>query len=376
MTTWRRDIHMHPELAFEEKRTSTMVADKLESFGIEVHRGLARTGVVGTLRAGSSARAIGLRADMDALPIQEDPGREYRSVHDGVMHACGHDGHTAMLLGAAKHLAESRGFDGTVQFIFQPAEECEGGGRVMVEEGLFDRFPVDAVYGMHNMPGLAVGRFAMRVGPMMAAYDTFEIQLDGVGGHAAMPHTTVDPVVVGAEVVAALQSITSRTVNPLDSAVVSVTMFHAGDAKNVIPASAHLAGCTRSLTPEVRAHIETSLRRVVEGICAAHGASATIDYRRGYPPTINTEVEVGAAADAARAVAGSKRVYIDVPPTMASEDFAFMLQERPGAYIFVGNGGGPGTCMVHNPGYDFNDDVLVHGARYWVELVERQLPSS
>lgn len=370
----RRDIHRHPEVAFDEFRTSDIVAKQLGDWGIEVHRGLARTGVVGTLRAGTSNRAIGLRADMDALPIQEANRFDHRSVYDGKMHACGHDGHTTMLLGAAKVLAESRNFDGVVHFIFQPAEENEGGGRVMIEEGLFDLFPVEQVYGMHNMPGIPAGSFAMRTGPIMAAFDSFDIILRGKGTHAAMPHLGIDPVVIAAELVTALQTIVSRSVNPLENAVVSVTQFHGGEAYNVIPEEIRLAGCTRSFLPPIQEQIEQTMGRIISGIAAAHGATFDFDYRRGYPPTINTEEEVAASAAAAIDVAGAGNVDTDTPPLMGSEDFAFMLQERPGSYIFIGNGNREGTCMVHNPGYDFNDEIIIAGVSYWTRLVERGLP--
>lgn len=370
----RRDIHRHPELAFDEFRTSDIVAKQLGDLGIEVHRGLARTGVVGTLRAGTSNRAIGLRADMDALPIQEANRFDHRSVYDGKMHACGHDGHTTMLLGAAKVLAESRNFDGVVHFIFQPAEENEGGSKVMIEEGLFDLFPAEQVYGMHNMPGIPAGSFAMRTGPIMAAYDSFDIILRGNGTHAAMPHLGIDSVVIAAELVTALQTIVSRSINPLENAVVSVTQFHGGNAYNVIPEEVSLAGCTRSFLPHIQEQIEQTMRRIVSGIAAAHGATFDIDYRRGYPPTINTEEGVVAAAAAATDVAGADNVDTNTPPLMGSEDFAFMLQERPGSYIFIGNGNREGSCMVHNPGYDFNDEIITTGVKYWTRLVERGLP--
>ncbi len=370
---WRQDFHRHPELAFEEVRTSKIVGEKLEGFGLEVDRGLAGTGVVGTLRAGNSPRTIALRADMDALRITEANDFAHRSVNEGTMHACGHDGHTAMLLGAAKHLARSKRFDGTIHFIFQPAEENEGGARVMIEEGLFKRFPVDEVYGMHNMPKLPVGSFAVRKGPIMAAYDNFEAVITGRGTHAAMPHTGIDPVTTATQVVQAFQTIVSRNVDPLEGAVISVTQLKAGDTWNVIPDSVTLRGCTRSLEPAVQDLIEAGMERVLAGICAAHGASHQLTYRRGYPATINSDDETAFAIAAARAVAGTDNVSIETPPLMGSEDFAFMLQERPGCYLFIGNGDGEGTCMVHNSGYDFNDEILTLGVRYWVELAERQL---
>ncbi len=374
LTAWRRHIHAHPETAFEEHRTADFVAAKLSEFGIEVDRGLAGTGVVGTLRAGKGSRAIGLRADMDALHVAEANGFDHRSTHAGKMHACGHDGHTAMLLGAARYLAETQTFDGTVHFIFQPAEENEAGGRVMVEQGLFEKFPVEAVYGMHNWPGLPVGRFAVRPGPMMAASDLFEIVVTGKGAHAAMPHRGIDPVVVAAQIVGALQSIASREASPLDSVVVTVTQFHAGDTWNVIPQQAILRGTTRSFTPELRDMVEASLRRIATGIAAAHGANAAISYDRRYPPTINSEAETELAAAAMSEVAGSENVERDLPPTMGAEDFAFMLQAKPGAYVWIGNGGEASGPGLHHPAYDFNDEILPIGASYWARLIERNLP--
>jgi len=363
MTAWRRDLHAHPETAFEEHRTADFVAEKLASFGIAVHRGLAQTGVVGTLRIGTGLRAVGLRADLDALPIDETNTFEHRSRHAGRMHACGHDGHMAMLLGAAKHLAAARNFDGTVHFIFQPAEESRGGGRAMVEDGLFERFPVDAVFGLHNWPGMPVGEFGVMPGPMMASSDEFEIRIAGRGGHAAMPHQTVDPVVVGSQVVQALQTIVSRQANPVDPAVITVTQFHAGDAINVIPGVAVLRGTSRAFRPAVQDLIEDGIRRACAGIAAAHGAQITVRYERHYPPTINTPSEA----------AGAENVHTGLPPTMGAEDFAFMLQVKPGAYAWIGNGPGEGGCMLHNAGYDFNDAILPLGATYWSRLAERFL---
>jgi hippurate hydrolase len=378
MTQWRRDIHAHPETAFEEHRTSDVVAKTLESFGIEVHRGLAGTGVVGTLKAGRNGgngkgRAIGLRADMDALHIHEQNGFDHKSRNDGKMHACGHDGHTTMLLGAARYLAETRNFDGTVHFIFQPAEENEGGGRVMVEQGLFEKFPVDAVFGMHNMPGLPLGKFAVRPGPMMASYDIFEITVTGRGAHGAMPHQGIDPVVTAAQIVTALQTIASRNVAPLDAVVVSTTQIHGGDAWNVIPDAVVLRGTTRSFKPDVQAAIEPAIRRIAEGVAQAMGATVAIRYERRYPPLVNTEAETRIAADIAALVVGEAAVDRDATPTMGSEDFAFMLQAKPGCYIFVGNGPGDGGCLLHNPHYDFNDEVLPLGASYWARMVETVL---
>ena len=373
MTAWRRDIHAHPEIAFEEERTADMVAKKLASFGIQVHRGLAKTGVVGTLTTGDGP-SIGLRADMDALPMQEKNGFAHCSKHPGKMHACGHDGHTAMLLGAAKYLAETKNFSGTVHFIFQPAEEGEGGGRVMVEEGLFDKFPCDAVYGMHNQPMLDVGKFAMRAGPVMAAFDTFEIRVLGKGSHAAAPERGIDPLVVGAEIIMALQTIVSRSLPAMDSAVVSVTQFHGGDAWNVIPDDAVIRGTTRCFENKVRDLFEPSIRRIVEGIAAAHGATVEMNYLRRYPPTVNHVQETAFAAEVAQSLVGTENVLLNPSPLMGGEDFAFMLQARPGCYLWIGNGPGEGGCMLHNPHYDFNDEVLPIGASYWAKLVETALP--
>ena len=378
MTEWRHDLHAHPETAFEEERTAQFVADRLASFGIEVARGLARTGVVGTLKAGTSDRAIGLRADMVALHLQEQTVFGPRSRHAGRMHACGHDGHTTMLLGAARYLAETRGFDGTVHFIFQPAEENEAGGRVMVEEGLIERFPVDTVYGLHNFPGIEVGDIAVMPGPMMASADFFEVAVEGVGSHGAFPHQGVDPILTAAEIVQALQRIVSRQTDPMQQAVVSVTQIHAGHTTNVIPDGAVLSGTTRAFLPEVQDMIEASIRRIAEGVAAAHGATVRVRYDRRYPPTINTAAETEVAARAAAAVVGEGHVRRDLAPCMGAEDFAWMLRERPGCYVWLGNGvgGGKGGCVVHNPNYDFNDDILPIGASYWATLVEQVLARS
>ena len=372
MAEWRHDIHAHPETAFEEQRTSALVAKKLESFGLSVHRGLGRTGVVGTLSAGTGKRAVGLRADMDALHIHEKNGFDHRSQHEGKMHACGHDGHTTMLLGAAKYLAETRHFDGTVHFIFQPAEENEGGGREMVEQGLFDKFPCDSVYGMHNWPGMAVGQFGLRSGPMMASFDIFEIELTGRGSHAALPHTGIDPVVAASALVQALQSITSRNVDPIESSVVSVTQIHAGDTWNVIPDSAVVRGTTRAFRPEVQDLIERRVREISNGIAATYATQVKVRYERRYPPTVNAARETEICASVLERMVGAENV-VRVPPVMGSEDFAFMLQAKAGCYVFVGNGPGEGGCMLHNPHYDFNDEVLPLGASYWANLVEHIL---
>ena len=379
LKAWRRDIHAHPETAFEERRTAAVVAEALESFGIEVHAGLATTGVVGVLHGGGgngNGRAIGLRADLDALDIHERNDFDHVSVNPGKMHACGHDGHTTMLLGAARYLAETRRFDGTVYFIFQPAEENEGGGRVMVEEGLFERFPMESVYGMHNWPGEPAGTFAVRPGPMMAAFDIFEITLTGRGTHAAMPHLGVDPVVAAAQVVQTLQTITARNTDPQDAVVVSVTQIHGGDTWNVIPEEVVLRGTCRSFKPEVQDATEARLRQIAESTAAAYGVESTVRYERRYPSVINTVAETEFAAQVAAEVAGAENVERDPTPCMGSEDFAFLLQEKPGCYIWLGNGPTDGGCLLHNPHYDFNDDILTVGASYWARLVESALPAA
>ena len=373
LVAFRRDLHAHPEVAFEEHRTAGRIAAELERLGIEVHRGLARTGVVGTLRAGSGTRAIGLRADMDALPIAEQNAFDHRSRNAGRMHACGHDGHATMLLGAARYLATTRRFDGTVHFIFQPAEENEGGGQVMVREGLFDRFPVEAVYGMHNWPGLPAGQFGLRPGPMMAGFNLFEILVTGRGAHAAMPHQGTDPVVAGAALVQALQTLTSRNLSPLDSGVVSVTQFHAGDTWNVIPSEVVIRGTTRAFTPAVQDLLEGGLRRLCAGIGTAHGCEVAVRYERRYPALVNSEAQSRIAREVLESLVGADNVQWGCEPTMGGEDFAFMLEARPGCYVFIGNGPGEGGCMLHNAHYDFNDDILALGASYWVRLVEHCL---
>jgi amidohydrolase len=375
----RHDLHAHPELAFQEQRTSDRVAAFLEAQGIAVHRGLAGTGVVGVLKSGDSARSIGLRADMDALPVREQNLFPHRSRHDGRMHACGHDGHTAMLLGAAQYLAAScanneSNFDGTVVFIFQPAEESDGGARVMIEQGLFDQFPVDAVFGMHNWPGLPAGQFAVHNGPVMACADQFDIQLRGHGAHAAMPQQGRDPLLAGAALVQALQSVVSRRIDPLDSAVLSVTQFFAGgEAYNIIPAEARIGGTVRAFKPEVEDAIESAMESLCAGIAAAHGVQASLNYRRGYPPTLNTSAEAGLCRDVLIDLVGAGNVLIDAAPSMGAEDFSYMLRERPGCYVWIGNGLAEGGCMLHNPHYDFNDAILPLGSSYWVRLVEKLL---
>jgi len=377
MQGWRHDIHRHPELAFEEQRTAARVAGLLGEFGLEVHTGVGNTGVVGVLKKGNSERMLGLRADMDALKIQEQNSFDYRSINDGKMHACGHDGHTAMLLGAAQHLAREGDFDGCVVFIFQPAEEHGEGARAMIADGLFERFPVDAVFAIHNFPSLETGKFAVRAGSIMAAEDNFEITINGVGHHAAMPHLGKDTIVIGAEIVTAMQTLVSRSLDPLDNAVVSFTEFVTNGTVNVVPGQVLLKGDTRSLTIKVQEHIEETMERIVAGICAAHGASYEFSYRRNFIPTVNTPAEATIAATVARAVVGADKVVGDSRPAMTSEDFGYMLQARPGAYLLLGNGAeGIGGCSLHNPAYDFNDEILCIGADFWVTLVETQLAVS
>ncbi|QNT69034.1 M20 aminoacylase family protein [Defluviicoccus vanus] len=373
MTTWRRSLHAHPETAFEEVRTAAFVAAKLRAFGFSVTEGLARTGVVGSLSNGDGP-AIGLRADMDALPIAEAGQIAHRSTVAGKMHACGHDGHTAMLLGAAQYLAASRQFRGTVHLIFQPAEENEGGGRVMVEEGLFDRFPVAAVYGLHNWPNMPAGSMALRAGPLMAACDAFEIIVEGKGCHGAMPHLGTDAIVAAAAIVGALQTVVSRSINPYDAAVVSVTQFSAGDTWNVIPEQAVLRGTTRSFRPEVQSIVAATLARVASDTAAAHGCVARVDYRRQYPATVNEPAATEIAARAAMAVVGEERVELAPTPSMGAEDFAYMLQRCAGCYVWLGSGRSDGDAGLHNAHYDFNDAVLPIGASYWATLVEQNLP--
>jgi amidohydrolase len=372
ITAWRRHIHAHPETGFEEIITSDFIAGKLTEFGIEVHRGMAKTGVIGTLSTGDGP-GIGLRADMDALDVEEQNDFAHRSVHPGKMHACGHDGHVAMLLGAARYLAETRNFKGTVQFIFQPAEEGGGGGRVMVEEGLFEKFPVDSVYGLHNWPGYAVGRFAAKAGPIQAAVDIFEITLKGQGCHAAMPDQGKDPVVAAAQVVNALQTIASRNTHPLESAVVSVTQIHAGNTWNVIPDEVVLRGTTRSFAPHVRDTIEDAMGRITQGIAATHGISAELDYQRDYPPTVNHAAETEIAAGVAAEIVGEANVERNPLPTMGAEDFSYMLEAKPGCYLWIGNGEGKAERGLHKPLYDFNDEILPAGASFFARLVETVL---
>jgi hippurate hydrolase len=370
---WRRELHQNPELMYDVEETAKFVAGRLRAFGCdEVRTAIGRTGVVGVIRGerGASARTIGLRADMDALPIEEETNLPYRSRSPGKMHACGHDGHTAMLLGAARRLAETRNFAGAAVVIFQPAEEGGAGAMAMIDDGLMDEFGVEQVYGMHNWPGSPVGSFSLRKGPLMASADEITITIEGKGGHGAFPHLCIDPVMAGAQVILALQTIASRNVDPLDACVVSITRFQAGTANNIIPQTAWLNGTVRTLRPATRAKVEKRIHEIAAGLAEASGASARVEYRRGYPPTINHEAQTDFAAGVARKVAGDAHVDANTPPTMGAEDFSFMLEARPGAFIFIGNGDSAG---LHHPSYDFNDDVLPYGMSYWVELVETAL---
>ena len=373
----RRDIHRHPELAFEEHRTAALVADKLEGWGYRVHRGVGGTGVVGTLVRGRGTRRLGIRADMDALPIDEASGAGWTSVHAGVMHACGHDGHTAMLLAAARHLAEHGSFDGTLHLIFQPAEEGGGGALRMMADGLFERFPCDAVFAMHNMPGIEQGRFVLREGAAMASSDYATVTITGAGGHGAMPHRAADPIVAAASIVMALQTIVSRNIDPLQAAVVTVGALHGGKANNVIPASATLEISVRALDRAVRATIERRVKALVAAQAESFDVQAQIEWRPGYAVLVNTPAETVFAREVASELVGAERVTLQGPPLTGSEDFAFMLERVPGSYVLIGNGtdSGPGGggCMVHNPGYDFNDDNVATGSAYWVLLAERFL---
>lgn len=373
MTAWRRELHRHPELAFEEHETAARVAGWLKGFGLDPHVGLAGTGVVATIEGRAAGPSIALRADLDALPMPEESGVAHASTAKGRMHACGHDGHMAMLLGAAKHLAATRDFAGAVHVVFQPAEEGGAGGEVMVREGLFEKFPAEQVFGLHNWPGLPRGEMAVRAGPVMAATDQFTITIEGRGGHAAMPHQTPDPVVGGAQVVLALQTIVSRVADPTDMAVVSVTCFEAGTAFNVIAPRAVLKGTVRTVAAATRDMVEARMGRIVAGVCAAHGLAGSVDYQRQYPATINTEAEAEIAARAAARVVGEARVHRALPPSMGGEDFAYMLRARPGCYVWLGTGRGEDTPGLHHPRYDFDDASLPVGASYWVRLVEERL---
>ena len=374
MREWRHDIHRYPELGFEEARTSSKVATLLEEWGVETHRGIGGTGVVGVLKRGTDNRMIGMRADMDALAIVEQNTFDHCSRTHGKMHACGHDGHTAMLLGAAKHLAGHGKFDGTAVFIFQPAEEHGKGAKAMINDGLFERFPVQDVYAIHNFPSVDKGTFIIKDGPMMASEDNFEIVIQGVGHHAAMPHRGIDPIVVASQIVLGLQTIVSRNMNPNQGAVISVTEFITDGTVNVVPTTVTLRGDTRSFTAQVQTLIKTNMQRIAEGICAANGISCQFHYESVFDSTINTTEQTAIAATVARSVVGCENVSDDFDAPMSSEDFAFMLQAKPGCYVLLGNDGeGPGGCGLHNPGYDFNDEVLTTGADFWVRLVETEL---
>lgn len=380
MASLRRDIHAHPELCFKEVRTAELVAKKLTEWGIEIHRGMGTTGVVGIIKNGNSARAVGLRADMDALPMQEFNTFSHTSTQPGKMHACGHDGHTAMLLAAAQHLAQNRNFDGTVYLIFQPAEEGGGGAREMIKDGLFDRFAMEAVFGMHNWPGFEVGKFAVSAGPVMASSNEFKITLHGKGGHAAAPHHGLDPVPVACQMVQAFQTIISRNKKPMDAGVISVTMIHAGEATNVIPDHCELQGTVRTFNTEVLDLIETRMKTIAEHTCAAFDMTCDFEFVRNYPPTINSVNEAEFARQVMTGIVGADHVVVQ-EPTMGAEDFSYMLQVKPGCYCFIANGDGAhrdlghgeGPCMLHNPSYDFNDELIPLGATYWVRLAEEWL---
>lgn len=372
---WRHQLHAMPEIAFDEEQTAQFVEKKLASFGLNIHPRMAGTGVIASIdgekRASSEqTKAIALRADLDALPIVEKTGVTYCSAHEGMMHACGHDGHTAMLLGAAQYLSQHRDFHGRVYFVFQPAEENEGGGRVFVEEGFFNKYPIDAIYGMHNWPGLDVGKFAIRSGPVMAAYDVFDITVQGKGGHAAAPHNAIDPIVIAAQLVSALQAIASRYTNPQDAVVLSVTRIHAGDSYNVIPESAQISGTVRTFSQSVQENVRAQLKQIAELTCQSFGARAEVSYQKRYPATINNLVETENSVLAAMDVVGSGNIIHDNPPSMGSEDFSFLLNESRGCYVSIGNGK---SASLHNPHYDFNDDILTIGASYWAKIVEMQL---
>ncbi|MBB2932675.1 M20 aminoacylase family protein [Paraburkholderia silvatlantica] len=377
----RRTIHAHPELRYEETQTSDLVAAKLTEWGINVHRGMGKTGVVGVLKRGTGKRMVGLRADMDALPIQELNTFDHRSRNEGKMHACGHDGHTAMLLGAAQYLAQHGQFDGTIVFIFQPAEEGGAGAKAMIEDGLFTQFPVDAVFGIHNWPGMPAGYFGVTEGPIMASSNEFRIEIKGVGSHAALPHNGRDPVFTAVQIANGLQSIITRNKKPLDTAVLSITQIHAGDAVNVVPNTAWIAGTVRTFTTETLDLIESRLRKIAESTAEAYDCSVDITFHRNYPPTVNSSAEAQFAAEVMREVVGADHVDADVEPTMGAEDFSFMLLEKPGCYAFLGNGEGghrdaghgAGPCMLHNASYDFNDQLLPVGSSFWVHLATKFL---
>ncbi len=378
MRQWRQLIHQYPETAYEEQLTSNLIAEQLQSFGLQPHRGLAETGVVASLTAGSSDKKIALRADIDALYIEEKNSFDYKSRHQGKMHACGHDGHTAMLLGAAKYLCDTKDFDGTVHFIFQPAEEGRAGAQRMIAEGLFDKFLTDSVYGMHNFPDVKPGHFAVKAGPMMAAFDCFEICLSGCGTHAAMPHLGDDVIVGGAQLVSELQTIVARNIDPLESAVLSITQFHSGNTWNAIPDTATLRGTIRCFKPEIQALLKKNIKQYAASVAAAHNLTESVSFNPenpGYPVTLNTDKEAEIAAQVAASIVGAQNVNYNPNPSMGAEDFAYMLQEKPGCYLWIGNGDQGGGCLLHNPRYDFNDDILPIGAAYWVRLVETILKS-
>jgi len=376
LVAWRQDLHAHPELGFEEQRTAEFVAQKLESFGVQVYRNIGKTGVVGVLREGNETQSVGLRADMDALPIVEENTFGHCSIHHGTMHACGHDGHTTMLLAAAKYLADTRRFRGTVNFIFQPAEEGIGGARAMIEDGLFDQFPCDQLYAMHNAPGLPLGKFGATAGTVTAAGAFFDIDIHGTGAHGAFPNDSVDPVIIAAEAVSALQSVVSRNVRPTETAVLSITQIHAGDAYNVIPSHARLAGTVRTFSVKTMELIEARMSELVTGIARAHRAEATIDFRTVFHPVVNDQAAASLAGDVAAGLVGENNVHRSLPPGTGSEDFSFMLEEVPGCYLLLGNADDDHTRPVHNPGYDFNDRAAVYGASFFAQVVEAALPSS
>ena len=369
----RRDIHAHPELAYEENRTSDVVAAKLTEWGLEVTRGLGKTGLVGTLRKGNSVKSIGLRADMDCLPMDETNDFEHRSTNPGRMHACGHDGHTAMLLGAAKMLSEKRDFEGAVHFIFQPAEEGGGGAKAMIEDGLFEKFPCDAVFAIHNKPGIPLGMIVSKPNPLLAAADRWDIRITGKGGHAAHPHTTLDPMVAGASIIMSLQTIVSRNIDPIDSTVVTVGFFKAGSAYNVIPGDAHIGGTTRTTSPENRALVKRRIEEICEGAAKMYGVKVVMEHKPGYPPTVNNPERARFAIEVAAGVCGEANVRGDTRPSMGAEDFSYMLEQVPGAMVWLGNGGGPEAVSLHNSRYDFNDMAIPFGVSFFVNTVERFL---
>jgi hippurate hydrolase len=373
LTLIRRDIHAHPELGFEEHRTSELVAEKLLAYGLDVYRGLGKTGVVGVLKVGNNTRSVGLRADMDALPIVEANDFAHRSKVEGKMHACGHDGHTTMLLGAAKYLAETQNFEGQVVFVFQPAEEGIGGARAMIEDGLFQQFPCDSIFGMHNAPGLPLGHFAVRSGSMMAGGAFFDVDIEGKGAHGARPESSVDPVVVASQLVVALQSVISRSTSPHDTAVLSVTQIHSGDAYNVIPQTARISGTVRAFSSQVMNQIEARIRELSRGVATSFGATSTVDFRNIFAPTINNPEQAEYAAGICNDLVSEEKVIRNPPLIMASEDFSFMLEQVPGCYVNIGNGDGKSVCEVHNPGYEFNDQAIPYGVSFFANLVEKKL---